>query len=80
MSDRRPTRQEAIAAAGDVLAHGEAAAARMTPREQAEVAWESDEIATVDELEHQIRALSAKAAQENRTVTDRRLRPEAPHG
>lgn len=56
------TRAEAIEAAGEVLAHGEAAAARMTPREQAEAAWESDEIATVDELENQIRALRAKAA------------------
>jgi hypothetical protein len=62
-SGRRPTRSEAIAAAGEVLARGEAAAARMTPREQAEAAWESDEIATVDELETQIRALRVKAAQ-----------------
>lgn len=56
------TRDEAIQAAGEVLARGEAAAARMTPREQAEAAWESDEIATVDELETQIRALRAQAA------------------
>ncbi len=58
------TRDQAIAAAGEALAHAEAAAARMTPREQAEAAWESDEIATVDELETQIRKLRAKAAAE----------------
>ena len=55
------TRDEAIAAAGEALAYAEAAAAQMTPREQAEAAWESDDIATVDELETQIRALRAQA-------------------
>lgn len=51
------TRAEAIAAAGEVLAYGEAAAAQMTPREQAEAAWESDDIATVEQLEERVRVL-----------------------
>ena len=55
------TRTEAIDAAGKALAYGEAAAAQMTPRQQAEAAWESDSIATVDELEAQIRRLRAQA-------------------
>ena len=55
------TRAEAIEAAGRVLAYAEAAAAQMTPREQAEAAWESDEIATVDELETKIRLLREQA-------------------
>lgn len=50
------TEQECIDAAGAVLAAGDAAMARMTPREQAEAAWTPTSRHSVDELEDLIRA------------------------
>lgn len=49
------TRDEAIQAAGEVLARGEAAAAQMTPRQAAEAAY-TPTGPSVDELEDLIRA------------------------
>ena len=49
-------RQEAIKAAGAVLAASDAAIAQMTPREQAEAAWTPTSRFSVDELEDRIRA------------------------
>ena len=50
------TREQAIRAAGEVLAASWAACAQMTPREQAEAAWTPTSPYSVDELEEQIRA------------------------
>lgn len=52
------TREAAIAAAGEALAHVEAVAARMTARDQATAAHEPGG-PTVEQLEHKIRALRA---------------------
>lgn len=49
------TREEAIAAAGQVVAQMRAVVAQMTPREQAEAAWTPTCGLTVDELEDRIR-------------------------
>lgn len=49
------TREEAVAAAGDLLAEQDLAIASMTPREQAEAAWTPTSPYTVDELEDRIR-------------------------
>lgn len=46
----------AIKKAGETLAAGDLAMARMTPREQAEAAWTPTVGCTVDELEDEIRA------------------------
>lgn len=51
------TRSEAVEAAGRVLAAGYAAQARMSPREQAEAAWEPTCGYSIDELEALIRDL-----------------------
>lgn len=57
-----PTREEAIAKAGQTLAWSDLAIAQMTPREQAEAAWTPTPcwthhvVHTVDELESMIRA------------------------
>lgn len=50
------SRQEAIDAAGQVLATMRATVAKMTPREQAEAAWTPTCGVSVDELENEIRA------------------------
>lgn len=49
------TRSESVAAAGRALAATRAAQAGMTPREQAEAAWEPTCGKTVEDLEDQIR-------------------------
>ena len=49
------TEQQAIAAAGAVLAASDLAIAQMTPREQAGAAWTPTSRHTVDELEDRIR-------------------------
>lgn len=49
------TREQAIQAAGEVLADGAIACAQMTPREQAEAAWTPTSPYRVDELEELIR-------------------------
>lgn len=51
-----PTREEAVASAGQKLATSDLACAQMTPREQAEAAWTPTSRHTVDELEDLIRA------------------------
>lgn len=51
-----PTREEAIASAGQKLATSDLACAQMTSREQAEAAWTPTCSLTVDELEDRIRA------------------------
>ncbi|GAB2762758.1 hypothetical protein [Nocardioides pakistanensis] len=56
MSREKPTREQAIKAAGQTLAASRAACAQMTPREQAEAAWTPTSPYSVDELEQQIRA------------------------
>jgi hypothetical protein len=52
----QPTKEQAIRAAGEVLAAGRVAAQQMTPRELAEAAWTPTCGMSVDELEEQIRA------------------------
>lgn len=54
MTDK-PTRQQAIAKAGQIFAQMEAAAAQMTPRQLAEAAWSPTSQYSVDELEDRIR-------------------------
>jgi hypothetical protein len=54
--DRTPTRDEAIAKAGQIVAQMEAVAAQMTPRQLAEASWTPTSPYTVDELEDEIRA------------------------
>lgn len=49
------TREQAITAAGEVLAASDRACAQMTPREQAEAAWSPTSRMSVDDLEDQIR-------------------------
>lgn len=49
------TRSEAVSNAGRVLAATRAAQAQMTPREQAEAAWEPTCGKTVEDIEDQIR-------------------------
>lgn len=49
-----PTKEEAIRAAGEVLAAGRMSAAQLTPRELADAAW-SPTGPSVQELEAQIR-------------------------
>lgn len=50
------TRNDAINAAGRILAASDMACAQMTPREQAEAAWTPTSPYSVDELEGLIRA------------------------
>lgn len=52
----KPTRAEAIAAAGATLAASDLACEQMTPREQAVAAWTPTSRHTVEELEELIRA------------------------
>lgn len=51
----RPTRAEAIAKAGQILATGRRNAEQMDPRSLAEAAWHAGCGMTVDELEDKIR-------------------------
>lgn len=50
------SREDAVQAAGEVLAASARACAAMTPREQAEAAWTPTSEFSVDELEDLIRA------------------------
>lgn len=52
----KPTREQAIQAAGEIYANGLHEAAQMTPRELAEAAWTPTLAMSVDELEDDIRA------------------------
>jgi hypothetical protein len=52
----KPTRELAIAKAGQVVAQMEATAAQMTPRQLAEASWTPTSPYSVDELEQEIRA------------------------
>lgn len=56
------TKDEAIKAAGMVLARARQQQLAMTPREQAEAAWTPSSRFTVDELEQRIRARRGLAA------------------
>lgn len=62
----RPTREEAIAKAGQTVARMIATVAQMTPRQQAEAAWTPTCGVTVDELEQEIRVKRGLPAREQR--------------
>ncbi len=52
----KPTREQAIKAAGEAFAQALHDAEQMTPRELAEAAWSPTSTRSVDELEDDIRA------------------------
>lgn len=51
----RPTRHEAIAQAGQIIAQAVAVSEQMTPRQLAEASWTPTSPYTVDQLEDRIR-------------------------